>query len=247
MPSLTLYDLQQQILNYFQGMVKDSTLSTQTIEELGIYKSLVISSMEDFIEKVFPATHKILELKFREVIKDYLENCPSRSPIFYRLAEDFPNFLDSEFFKKKYDPPNYLAELAMCEWTEVEINNSANLEPKSRLNPVHKVLRLRFPITKLRHLILESAEEEIEELKSSDIDEEEELLMIFRDDESCKTRFFALSDASIEVIQGFELGLNEDAIYSKLLEVYCLEDSEKTKEEFANLLFELKKNHILLE
>lgn len=248
MPSVTLYKIQQEILNYFKGKeVDQSILNNSSIDDLGIYKSLVINAMEDFMTKVFQHSFMMINGDSIEIVKDYLELYPSKSPLFFRLAEDFPNFIKSEFFISKYQPTNFLAELSLYEWTEVEVNNSPNLEAKTSVNPIHKILRLNFPISKIKALLTEASEDEIMELKNSDVDLETEIVIIFREVESCKTRFFSLTEPSLIVIKGFLESSDDQKVFEKLCSESSLANNSETRTAFQNLINELKKNNILLK
>lgn len=250
MPSLAT--IQNEISKYFRGKeINPEILSKETLDELAIYKSLVINSMRDYIEKVFNCSYLILEERFQEVIQDYLELYPSKSPIFFQLAKDFPTFIASDFFQSKYNPTNFLAELALYEWSEIEVQNSENIFPADigqlNLNPIHRILDLKYPISQIKALIQNSSKEDLNELRSANVEEEHERLIIFRDLESCKTRFFSLSEATLFIIRSI-LGQNtEEEIFKLLCERFSLEENSATRSDYESLILELKNNHILLE
>ncbi len=104
-----------------------------------------------------------------EIIRDYLERHLSVSAIYYESARAFPEFIKGDFFQDKYDPPNFIYELALVEWTEIELRNS----PEKKLQQ----LKLNYPITKIR-LLMKECPEEIDELKTADVDKEPEILEI---------------------------------------------------------------------
>ncbi len=267
MPSLAT--IQTEILKYFQGKeTNPDVLSRETLDELAIYKSLVINSMKDYIEKVFQCSYLLLQKDFQEIIQDYLELYPSKSPIFFLLAKDFPTFIASDFFQNKYNPPNFLAELALYEWSEVEVQNSANrpvakvkLEQKQvshkdlfqeettslQLNPVYRILNLKYPISQIKVLIKNSSEADLHELRNANVEEEGEKLIIFRDSESCKTRFFTLAEAPLFIIEAFRAQNSEEEIFKMLCSKFNLEANAVNKSDYDSLILELKKNNILLE
>jgi cytidyltransferase-like protein len=104
-----------------------------------------------------------------EIIQDYLERHLSVSAVYYESARAFPEFIKGDFFQDKYDPPNFLYELALVEWTEIELRNSSEKQSQQ--------LKLNYPITKIR-LLMKECPEEIDELKMADVDKEPEILEI---------------------------------------------------------------------
>ena len=104
-----------------------------------------------------------------EIIQDYLEKYPSVSAVYYESARAFPEFIKGSFFQDKYDPPNFLHELALVEWTEIELRNSSEKK--------FQQLKLNYPITNIR-LLMKECPEEIDELKTADVDREPEILEI---------------------------------------------------------------------
>ncbi len=250
MPSLAT--IQTEILKYFQGKETNTeVLSKETLDELAIYKSLVINSMKDYIEKVFNCSYLLIQEDFQQIIQDYLELYPSKSPMFFLLAKDFPTFIASDFFQNKYNPANFLAELALYEWSEVEIQNSANIFPKESsglsLNPVHRILDLKYPISQIKQLIQNSSEDDLNELRNANVEEEGEKLIIFRDPASCKTRFFALTEAPLFIIEAFRAQNCQEEIFKRLCSKFNLEVNATNKSDYESLILELKKNNILLE
>lgn len=250
MPSLAT--IQTEILKYFQGKeTNPEVLSKETFNELAIYKSLVINSMKDYIEKVFSCTYLLIQDDFQEIIQEYLELYPSKSPIFFLLAKDFPTFIASDLFQNKYNPANFLAELALYEWSEVEVQNSANISeekiPGLRLNPIYRILNLKYPISQIKLLIKNSSEADLNELKNANVEEEAEKLIIFRDPASCKTRFFVLTEASLFIIEAFRAQNSQEEIFKMLCSKFNLEANPTNKSDYESLILELKKNNILLE
>ncbi len=87
------------------------------------------------------------------------------------------------FFQDKYDPPNFLHELALVEWTEIELRNSSEKKLQQ--------LKLNYPITNIR-LLMKECPEEIDELKTADVDKEPEILEI-------RQKFKAEDDENAEI------------------------------------------------
>jgi len=166
MPADKLKLLQKEILEYFQGKGSDfKLLNNSALDELAIYKSLTINAFEEYLENLFPCTYTILQERILEVAQDYLERYKISSAIYYQSAKEFPTFIKSDFFQKKYDAPNYLYELALVEWTEIEVRNSAQA--------IKVKIDLEYPISKIKFLI-NNHPEEINELREANVDEETE-------------------------------------------------------------------------
>ena len=172
MSSEKLKLLQKEILEYFQGKLSGfKLLNESALDDLAIYKSLTINAFEEYLENLFPCTYAIIQLRILEVIQDYLEKYTAKSAIYYQSAKDFPDFIKSIFFIEKYDPPNFLYELALSEWTEIQVRNSPEIQ-KIRLD-------LDYPISKIKFLITNHPEE-LDELRQADVDKEAECLEFIR-------------------------------------------------------------------
>jgi hypothetical protein len=170
MQNLRLGNIQNEILKYFQGeKFNPEFLDAAALDDLAIYKSLTISAFEEYLENIFPGTYSLIQDRVSEIIKDYLERHLSVSAVYYESARAFPEFIKGDFFQDKYDPPNFLYELALVEWTEIELRNSSDEQSQQ--------LKLNYPITKIK-LLMKECPEEIDELKTADVDKEPEILEI---------------------------------------------------------------------
>jgi len=184
MQNLRLQNIQNEILKYFQGeKFNPEFLDAAALDDLAIYKSLTISAFEEYLENIFPSTYLLIQDRVSEVIQDYLEKHLSVSAIYYESARAFPEFIKSDFFRDKYDPPNFLHEFALVEWTEIELRNSSEKKLQQ--------LNLNYPITKIR-LLMKECPEEIDELKTADVDKEPEILEI-------RQKFKAEDDENAEI------------------------------------------------
>jgi len=68
-----LYQVQQEILNYFLNRSTDfKLLIKDSRDELDIYKSLILNSAEKFLASGFQHSYTLLKSKWREIIKLYL-------------------------------------------------------------------------------------------------------------------------------------------------------------------------------
>ncbi len=184
MQNLRLQNIQNEILKYFQGeKFNPEFLDAAALDDLGIYKSLTISAFDEYLENIFPCTYLLIQGRVSEIIQDYLEKYLSVSAVYYESARAFPEFIKSDFFQDKYDPPNFLHEFALVEWTEIELRNSSEKKLQQ--------LNLNYPITKIR-LLMKECPEEIDELKTADVDKEPEILEI-------RQKFKAEDDENAEV------------------------------------------------
>ena len=124
--NLRLQNIQNEILKYFQGKkFNPEFLEAAALDDLAIYKSLTISAFEEYVENIFPYTYLLIQDRVSEIIQDYLERHLSVSAVYYESARAFPEFIKGDFFQDKYDPPNFLYELALVEWIEIELRNSS--------------------------------------------------------------------------------------------------------------------------
>ncbi len=184
MQNLRLGNIQNEILKYFQGeKFNPEFLDAAALDDLAIYKSLTISAFEEYLENIFPGTYSLIQDRVSEIIKDYLERHLSVSAVYYESARAFPEFIKGDFFQDKYDPPNFLHEFALVEWTEIELRNSSEKKLQQ--------LKLNYPITKIR-LLMKECPEEIDELKTADVDKEPEILEI-------RQKFKAEDDENAEI------------------------------------------------
>lgn len=121
------YEIQQATLELFQGN-EQKLLSQKEQDSLNIYKGLVVSSMEGLTAKLFKEIYAFYTQEWREICLDYLERFPSRSAVYYKLCEQFPDFIQSEFFREKYHSNNYFHQLAQYKWFDLLIYNERQKE-----------------------------------------------------------------------------------------------------------------------
>jgi hypothetical protein len=178
----TLYELQQEILAYLLNLPGDSNLSEQTQEDLDIYKSLILNNAEKFLATAFELCYSLLKPDWREIVKSYLENFPSSSPIYYMIGSSFYKYLDSEIFKTNFSYPNYLSELALFEWTKIELINSTDDKPQKTLN-------FSFPITEITLFLADPAISSEDKI-TTDIENDPETVLILREPENFQIKTY---------------------------------------------------------
>jgi hypothetical protein len=231
-----LYNIQQEIFNYLRAKPVDTeVLDTKAQDELSVYQSLVLNGVEALLENIYPYCYKILQADWEAIVESYVAQYPSQSPIYNQQAKDFPLFLASPEFSNLYNYPNYLSELALYEWTELEVYNA--------ITPIRKTLKLKYHITQVIQY-LQTTDDPISEIRSTDIEEEPEIILLYRNPESCKARFFKLPETTLFVIQSIEAGLSSEMIHSQ----FCREfQMQVPLSAIETLLKELKNIGILLE
>lgn len=94
------------------------------IEErrMNIYRELVYNNIEDLLANYFPVLKQItLESRWHDIVRAFVANHRSKTPIFMKLAEDFVEFLRTAFIAEPTDSV-FLAELAHYEWMEIALD-----------------------------------------------------------------------------------------------------------------------------
>ena len=91
---------------------------------LQIYRDLFYNNVEDFLSNAFPVLRKISsdEIWHRRV-RDFYARHECREPQFYKIAEEFLRYLDTERGEHA-DDPSFLRELCHYEWVELELSVS---------------------------------------------------------------------------------------------------------------------------
>ncbi|WP_455222989.1 HvfC family RiPP maturation protein [Kaarinaea lacus] len=104
------------------------------IEErrMNVYRELVYNNIEDLLANFFPVVKQITpESRWHDMVRSFVANHRSKTPIFMKLAEEFVEFLQTEFISQPTDPV-FLVELAHYEWMEIALD-VANEEPEWHL------------------------------------------------------------------------------------------------------------------
>ena len=97
---------------------------------LKIYRELFYNNVEDFLATAYPVIRKLSDDGvWHARVRDFYSRHQSSSPQFYKLAEEFLQFLQQERGEHADDPP-FLSELAHYEWVELALSVSeAELTP----------------------------------------------------------------------------------------------------------------------
>ena len=256
----SLYEAQQEIKKLFLGKEVDSSiLSDSVCEELKIYKSLVLSSIQSLLKNIYPLCYKFLETKWSDITLLYIEIYPSDSAVFNHAAKDFPEFLNSEHFKAKFPELTepYLAELALYEWLELEIYHyeetpEANADLALALVEASCVCPFSMPITEIVASINENFSDlEITKTKIQEIltqhNQQISQVLIYRSDDDFRVHFLKLAPTTAFVITLIENGCNFDEICLKTIEQLKIpeEHHTKIKKDLKALIEDLKNKKAL--
>lgn len=244
-----LKELQDEILNYFTGKeVDEKTLNEKAQKDLSIYKSLVLSGMQGLIQKIFDKSYQVISDQFQDIVTDYLHQYPSKSPIYNELCCDFPKFLASDFFNEKYTYPSYLSELALYEYTELEIRNYRDIKTEKLINPVHKILKLSYPVSQIIEYIKEQkAADQLDELKETDIEAEAEAIVVFREPNSFETKFLMLSAPTLFVLEDLNSNNDIERTFDNFCLKFQIEANENTKAQYQTLIQQLEASSLIIK
>ncbi|MDI9348037.1 MAG: putative DNA-binding domain-containing protein [Methylacidiphilales bacterium] len=124
-------------------------------ERLEIYRELVVSNIESFIDTRFPICASMLgNKKWRSLVLSFIAEHPISSPYFHQIPTEFLLYLNKQPLKQL---PPYLLELAHYEWVELAILTSKNtplpafkkkikLDKPVVLVPISQIYLYRFPV-----------------------------------------------------------------------------------------------------
>ncbi len=91
---------------------------------MGIYRELFYNNVEDFLQTAFPVLRRITEPEhWHAMARDFYARHQCREPQFYKIAEEFLEYLDEERGAVVGDPA-FLRELAHYEWMELALSVS---------------------------------------------------------------------------------------------------------------------------
>lgn len=116
------------------------------IEErrMNIYRELVYNNIEDLLANFFPVLKQVTpEARWHTIVRDFVVNHKSKTPIFMKLGEEFVIYLQTEFSPQS-DDPEYLIELAHYEWVEIALD-VASEEPEWEIIDRHGDLASGVP------------------------------------------------------------------------------------------------------
>jgi len=128
-----------------------------------IYSRLVYENLDGFLLRCFPMTRDVLgSRRWSRLVRAFLIEHRSRSPLFHQIAGEFIEFLASKgAIPESY--PGFLLELTHYEWVELALSTSTGmpdwktidatgnlLEGRPLLNPVLANLCYHWPVHRIR-------------------------------------------------------------------------------------------------
>lgn len=129
---------------------------------LKIYRELFYNNVEDFLSSAFPVLRRISsDQVWHRRVRDFYARHECREPQFYKIAEEFLRYLDTERGEHPEDPP-FLRELCHYEWVELELSvsdvkltpeladpNGDLLQGRPLLSPLAWVLSYDYPVHRI--------------------------------------------------------------------------------------------------
>ena len=223
---------------------KIKILSKTAIERIGLYRELVYNSFYDLLTSIYPNTYELLKKDWGNLLHQYIEAYPPKSPILNKVGEYFPVFLQNQ--KSILNKYQFISELAKYEWVELEVYekevSDLKLNPKIlSLNPAHIVCKFEYPIVDVVELIKNKK-------SLSDIQKKETNIFIYRDPKDLSVRFFELSSSTLQYVELLDWGFTHNIAIEMLRDTYEIEEAYfKDFQKQANELQKvLKKNRIIL-
>lgn len=235
----SVFEIQQDTLKLFQGK-PTKHLSQNEINNLNIYKGLVINSMEGLLAKIFSEIYQFHKEEWRKITQDYLELFPSKSPIYNQLCKDFPQYLQTKSFKDTYAKNNYFHEVALYKWLDLKVYNSKAKAPlKNGFTQNYKLYESNFNIP----LIINYLNSKQEVNKDDDMEINKNYIFVYRVDSETKT--LVLNSISKLFIEKLEANLSLEAIKSDFIKEYSSQ-SKDIVSDIEALINYLKNMRILL-
>lgn len=90
---------------------------------LRVYRELFYNNVEGLLAANFPVMRRTLGDAWQSLVRDFLREHPSRTPLFTELAREFTQYLETRRERDDRDPP-WLTELAHYEWVELALQIS---------------------------------------------------------------------------------------------------------------------------
>ena len=215
-------------------------------KDLETYRTLVKNTLNDIQNKIYPYTNRILKKEWNELLSNYIEKYPPKSPILNKVAEHFPEYLSKQKnILKKYP---FISELALYEWLEVVIYERNGNEKQTRekreitLNPIHEICHFQFHIPEIVQILQKNK-------NLGKVIKKPANVLIYRDPKNLSVRIFELSEASSIFIELMKQGYSEKDILQTFASAYNIEkkDFKKFKKNFYKLVNDLKKYKIFIQ
>ncbi|TNF95197.1 MAG: DUF2063 domain-containing protein [Gammaproteobacteria bacterium] len=121
----TFKQVQTDFAAYIRNPEKSEKPANIEQRRLNVYSELFYNNVESFIASGFPVLRSLYtDDAWHEMIRDYFSRHRAKTPHFPEMAQEFIDYLNSEFEPRDFDPP-FILELAHYEWVESAVMLSA--------------------------------------------------------------------------------------------------------------------------
>jgi len=172
-----------------------------------IYEELFYNNIEGFVSSGFPVLREITtEEKWHRMVRDFMVNHKSKTPLFHEIAREFLNYLESE--RDTANDPVFIKELAHYEWVELALSvmdaEGATVTDAAKADPLNhpfKTADLAWPLAyqyPVQHI---SPSMQPEKTNDTPV-----FLLVYRDKED-KVTFMELNPVSARLIDLLNEGM----------------------------------------
>lgn len=130
-------------------------------ERMAVYCDLVFRNIDRMIGNLFPVLHKVTpEDRWHALVRDFLKNHQSHSPLFNKVPLEFLQYLEEE--RDTAGDPPFMSELVHYEWVEYAVTIDTRdivwdgihpggnlLEGIPVLSPLVWPLQYRYPVHRI--------------------------------------------------------------------------------------------------
>ncbi len=193
-------------------------------KNVGRYRKLIFSIVEESLESAYPLTHNLLdEEEWNDLAHNFFSSNRCQSPLLWQMPKDLLLFMQEsqDPLLEKYP---LLADLLLLEWYEVELfmmedrkveayHKKGTLSTDNLvINPEIAILPLSYPVH------LKNAQQITEE------DKGQYFVSLHREPESGKVRFTDIKYPHVELIEKLS---NNQSNFSSLLKIFQKYASEE--------------------
>ena len=158
----TFTEVQYAFTRYIRDPENQPAPAGVDVRRLNIYRDLVYNNIERMLRNLFPVLRKITpDDRWHAMIRDFLKNHKSRTPLFPKVTQEFLKYLENE--RNAGDDPPFILELAHYEWVEYAVSIDPReiswkgvdpegdlLEGRPVLCPLAWPLSYRYPVHTIR-------------------------------------------------------------------------------------------------
>lgn len=145
------------IEKFYISIRSDKNLLNLPEKNLSVYRDLLINSVYQVCSSAFPLTKKFVGEEWDHLISDFFNNFKFSSPYLWHVPKQFLEYLDKKDFFKKRD---YLKDLMLYEWIEIEIFNKDlpvnesqfDLDRKYILSSSAEIVVFSYPVHEISYI-----------------------------------------------------------------------------------------------